>query len=205
MQDVYLNKIVDITDPNCEFIKEFDREAYKYGAIVYNYENNSYQFVRKFTDIDYKKELLPDFIKVENSDSLLNGLNITIHYQFDPETEEDEENLDIWENELSKIDIPIYAYDDEGQVYDKEYIYLNTQPTKHTVWMLSKESMEYIYSLDLLMFTPIIKDMAIIRRLIKDYGIHPFKNVYCEDKEYHVPELKGVYKKDKEYCDGCDD
>ncbi|MDO4377748.1 MAG: hypothetical protein Q4C64_01185 [Erysipelotrichia bacterium] len=194
MEDIYLNKIVDITDPYCEFIKQFDKEVYKYGAVVYNHETNSYQFIRKFTDIDYKKELLPDFIKIENSDALLNGLNITIHYQFDPETEEDEENLDIWQKELSQIELPVYAYDDEGQVYAKEYISLNPQETKHTVWFLNTQSMEYIYSLDLLLFTPIIKDMEIIRKLIKDYGVHPFKNIYSEDKDYKVPELKGVYK-----------
>ena len=194
MEDVYLNKIVDITDPYCEFIKQFDKEIYKYGAVVYNHETNSYQFIRKFTDIDYKKELLPDFTKIENSDVLLNGLNITIHYQFDPETEEDEENLDIWQKELSRIELPVYAYDNEGQVYAKEYINLNPQETKHTVWFLNDQSMEYIYSLDLLLFTPIIKDMEIVRKLIKDYGVHPFKNNYLEDRDYKVPELKGVYK-----------
>ncbi len=194
MEDVYLNKIVDITDPYCEFIKQFDKEIYKYGAVVYNHETNSYQFIRKFTDIDYKKELLPDFIKIENSDVLLNGLNITIHYQFDPETEEDEENLDIWQKELSRIELPVYAYDNEGQVYAKEYINLNPQETKHTVWFLNDQSMKYIYSLDLLLFTPIIKDMEIVRKLIKDYGVHPFKNNYLEDRDYKVPELKGVYK-----------
>ena len=65
MRDLYLNKIVDLTDPQCEFISEFNREIKKYGAIVYNYESNSYQFIRNFQHIDCKKEILPDFMRVE--------------------------------------------------------------------------------------------------------------------------------------------
>ena len=194
MKDVYLDKIVDITDPNCQFIKEMNSEINQYGAIVYNYENNSYQYIRKFTDIDHKRELLPDFIKVENSDALLNGLNLTIHYEFDPETEEDKENLDIWNNELSLIEYPIYAYDDEGQIYDDKYIKLNNKPTKHTIWFLKPETLEYLYSLDLLMFTPVIKDMAIIRKLIKEYTFNPITETTEKKKKHKV-----------EVCDGCDD
>ena len=47
MRNVYLNQIVDITDRNCEFIKEFDHEIRKYGAVVYNHEYNSYQFIKQ--------------------------------------------------------------------------------------------------------------------------------------------------------------
>ena len=57
MRDLYLNQIVDITDPNCEFIREFDHEIRKYGAIVYNHEYNSYQFIKHFRQIDFKREL----------------------------------------------------------------------------------------------------------------------------------------------------
>ena len=29
MQDIYLNKIVDIADPYCQFIEQFNKEIYK--------------------------------------------------------------------------------------------------------------------------------------------------------------------------------
>ncbi len=194
MKDVYLDKIVDITDPNCQFIMDMNSEISQYGAIVYNYENNSYQYIRKFSDIDHKKELLPDFIKVEKSDGLLNGLNLTIHYEFDPENEEDKENLEIWNNELSLIEYPIYAYDEEGQIYDDKYIKLNNKPTKHTIWFLKPETLDYLYGLDLLMFTPVIKDMTIIRKLIKEYTFNPI-NETTEKKKKHKVEV----------CDGCEE
>ncbi|MGN1399151.1 MAG: hypothetical protein ACI4WG_04035 [Erysipelotrichaceae bacterium] len=195
MQDIYLDKIVDITDPYCQFLKEFDEEIYKYGAIVYNSEVNSYQFIRHFNDIDYKKELLPDFIKVENSDKLLNGLSITIHYEFDPEVEEDQDNLDIWNYELSQMLIPYYDYDnDEGEVYQKEEIPFTTKPTKHIVWFLDERSHDYISSLDLLIYTPIIKQMSIISNLIRNYCVHPFEFVYQKDDSFVLPELEGVYQ-----------
>ena len=197
MQDIYLNKIVDIADPYCQFIEQFNKEIYKYGAIVYNSEVNSYQFIRHFSDIDYKKELLPDFIKVENSDKLLNGLSLTIHYEFDPETEEDQENLDIWENELSQMLIPYYDYDDEGEVYQKDEIPFTTKPTKHIVWFLDEKSFDYIYSLDLLIYTPIIKKMSIIQNLIRNYCVHPFEFKYQNDDNYTVPNLPGVYQSEE--------
>ena len=199
MEDFYLNKIVDITDPDCQFIKELNDEIKQYGAIVYNFENNSYQYIRKFSDIDHKRELLPDFIKVEKSDPLLNGLNLTIHYQFDPQTEQDPENLDIWNNELSLIEYPVYGYDDEGQIYDEKYIKLNNKPTKHIVWFLKPESLDYLYTLDLLLFTPVIKDMAIIRKLIKDYAVNPIKS---DNGDKNIKKEK---KHKVEVCDGCDE
>lgn len=197
MRDIYLGNIVDITDPNCEFIKEFDKEIRKYGAIVYNYESNSYQYIRSFNHIDCKKEVLPDFIKIENTDPLLKGLNVTIHYEFDPENEEDEENLTIWREDISTIELPYYSYDEDGEVYEDKYIPMSTTPSKHTVWFLSEKSYDYILDTDLLMLSPIIKNINIARELIKKYAVHPFENQYKEDKNYKEPDMSGVYKKDE--------
>ena len=152
MRNVYLNNIVDISDPDCEFIREFDREIQKYGALVYSHETNAYQFIKKFEQIDYKKELLPDFMKVENSDPLLKALNLTIHYEFDPETEEDEENLEIWQ-QLSQIDIPVFDYDDDGEIRLASEIKLYPSESKFTVWFLNRDSYEYILDQDLLMMS----------------------------------------------------
>ena len=206
MEKLYLNMIVDMSDTNCEFIKTIDKEIENYGAIVYNHQSNSYQFIRKFRHIDYKSEILPDFIKVENSDALLNGLNLTIHYEFDPETEEDEENLDIWYNEISQIELPIYSYDDEGDIYVEKYIKIDTSTSKHTLWYLSQDSYDYIMDIDLLMITPIIKNINIARELIKNYTVHPFD--FKEDNQHHLPDhLEGVYghhdHDDDCQCDQC--
>ena len=192
MEKLYLNMIVDMTDTNCEFIKTIDKEINNYGAVVYNHQSNSYQFIRKFKHIDYKAEILPDFIKVENSDALLNGLNLTIHYEFDPETEEDEENLDIWYKDISQIKLPVFNYDDEGEIYLEQSIPIDTSISKHTLWYLSKDSYDYILDTDLLMLTPVIKNINIARDLIKNYSIHPFD--YQADEQNHLPDnLTGVY------------
>ncbi len=194
MEKLYLNMIVDMTDKNCEFINTIDKEIKNYGAIVYNHQSNSYQFIRQFKHIDYKSEILPDFIKVENSDALLNGLNLSIHYEFDPETEEDEENLDIWYNDISQIELPVYSYDDEGDIFVDEYFPIDTSISKHTLWYLSKDSYNYIMDIDLLMLTPVIKNINIARELIKKYSIHPFDYVANEDN--HLPDhLEGVYSR----------
>ncbi|MGI6607453.1 MAG: hypothetical protein ACOX1F_00535 [Erysipelotrichaceae bacterium] len=192
MEKLYLNMIVDMTDTNCEFIKTINREIKNYGAIVYNHQSNSYQFIRKFSHIDYKNEIIPDFIKVENSDALLNGLNLTIHYEFNPETEEDEENLDIWINDISQIKLPVYSYDEEGDIYLENYTPIDTSVSRHTLWYLNKDSYDYILDTDLLMLTPIIKNINIARELIKKYSIHPFD--YKFDDNNCLPDhLEGVY------------
>ncbi len=184
-----MDKIVDITDPNCEFIKEMNKEINKYGALVYNYEYNSYQLIYNFDQIDYKKELLPDLIKVEDAGNLLKGMNITFHYDFDPETEDDKENLEIWQ-ELSQIELPVFAYDEDGEILVDKTIYLYPSVSKHTIWYLTEDSYKYIKELDILLVKPIIKNLSIAQKLIKEYAISPFK----EKKEHHV-----------EVCDGCDE
>ncbi|MBQ3184391.1 MAG: hypothetical protein IJB54_00240 [Firmicutes bacterium] len=193
MRDLYLNQIVDITDRNCEFIKEFDHEIRKYGAVVYNHEYNSYQFIKHFSQIDFKKELLPDFIKIENSNPILKALTITVHYEFDPEIEEDEENLEIWE-ELSQINLPVFGYEDDGEIYVKDEILMNVKPSMHTIWFLSEDSYDYMMDLDLLLFDPIIKNFSIAQKLIREYGLHPFETDYDEDDldDYEEPDVSAV-------------
>ncbi|MBO4217938.1 MAG: hypothetical protein J5887_00305 [Erysipelotrichaceae bacterium] len=196
MRDLYLNKIVDLTDPQCEFISEFNREIKKYGAIVYNYESNSYQFIRNFQHIDCKKEILPDFMRVENANALLNGLQLTIHYEFDPEEEEDQENLEIWNEEISRIELPVFCYQEDGEIDIDRYIPYTTEVTRHVVWFLSKESYDFILDCDLLMLTPVIKNINVARQLIRNYGIYPFQFEYdpADQDGYEIPELYGVYQ-----------
>jgi|GEM_PF-1459020 len=193
MRDIYLDKIVDLTDPDCAFVKEFDHEVSKYGAVVYNHEYNSYQLVKSFHQIDYKKELLPDFVKVANSDPRLKGLQLTIHYEFDPETEQDEDNLAAWK-QMSATTLPVFGYDDEGELVEAKTIPLYPTPSVHTVWFLDRASYDYVLDLDLLMIDPIIKNLAIAQKLIRDYGLHPFSALYDEDDlaSYHQPVLYGV-------------
>lgn len=193
MRDLYKNMIVDIGDPQCEFIKEFNQEVHKYGAIVYNEEYNSYQFIRNFNDIDIKKEVLPDFIKVKDAPSLLNSMLIEVHYEFDPESDEDEENQDIWQNEISLIDLPIYEYDDDGEVFLKDSKKMNVDISKHYIWFLKNESYDYIMDIDLLLISPIIKDINIAKKLITNYGVHPFLFQYDKNDIDNISDDLPVY------------
>ena len=91
----------------------------------------------------------------------------------------------------------VYDYDDEGEVYQKDEIPFTTKPTKHIVWFLDEKSFDYIYSLDLLIYTPIIKKMSIIQNLIRNYCVHPFEFKYQNDDNYTVPNLQGVYQSEE--------
>ncbi len=198
MKDIYLNNIVDITDPECIFIKEFDFEIRKYGALVYNYEYNSYQYIKSFSQIDYKKELLPDFIKIEDAGDLLRGVNMTVHYEFDPDTEEDEENLEIWK-QLSQIELPVFRYDDDGEYMIDKYVNLYPSVSKHTIWFLSPESYQYIADVDLLLLDPIIKNLQIAQTLIRNYCVNPINYQYDrkELEEYVEPDFRAVRSSSK--------
>ncbi|MBQ1827392.1 MAG: hypothetical protein II126_05405 [Erysipelotrichaceae bacterium] len=193
MQDVYLNKIVDITDEQCLFIREFNSEIRKYGAIVYNQEFNSYQFIRSFEMIDCKKELLPDFIKIEDA-TALKALKMTVHYEFDPLTEEDPENLEIWQ-ELKQMEIPVFNYGEDGEAFVEKTVYLNNTPSVHMIWFLKPESFDYILDTDLLLLYPYIKNVEIARTLITKYGIHPFEAQYDPDdlNDYTEPDLSAYF------------
>ena len=193
MRDIYTGQIVDYSDPECEFIKEFDHEIRKYGAVVYNQEYNTYQFIKSFSQIDYKRELLPDLIKVENADPRLKGLQLTIHYEFDPETEEDPDNQKLWE-QMAQTKLPVYKYDDEGELQIDHLIALDVTPSVHIVWFLNPDSYDFILDTDLLMLDPIIKNIHIATKLIKDFGQHPTSALYDEEDlaSYQPPVLQGV-------------
>jgi len=66
-------------------------------------------------------------------------------------------------------------------------------PSRHTVWFLKPESRDYILDCDLLMLTPLIKNIAIARKLIQEYAVHPMSFDYPIDPDYQQPLLKGVY------------
>ncbi len=185
MRDLYLNMIVDISDPHCEFIKEMNDEIKETGALVYNHEYNSYQIISCFDDIDYKKEVLPELMKVQDAGKLLKALTLTINYGFDPESETDAENLQIW-RELSQTELAVLKYDeDDGEVMVDHYIYLNTNNTKHTLWFLKPQAQDYIHSMDSLLTQPIIKNISIVQTLIKEYAIHPFGKDFVIEEEYN--------------------
>ena len=126
----------------------------------------------------------------------MKALTITVHYEFDPEIEEDEENLEIWE-ELKMIDLPIMGYDDDGEFFVSDSIKMNVAASKHTVWFLSEESYDYMMDLDLLLFDPIIKNFNIAQKLIREYGIHPFETDYDEDDldDFEEPDVSAVTRR----------
>ena len=107
--------------------------------------------------------------------------------------EEDEENLEIWE-ELSQINLPVFGYENDGEIYVKDEILMNVKPSMHTVWFLSEESYDYMMDLDLLLFDPIIKNFSIAQKLIREYGLHPFETDYDEDDldDYEEPDVSAV-------------
>ena len=174
MNRKYCNKIIDYTDEDNSFIQEFNREISDYGAIVYNHETNSYQFIKEFDHIDFKHDLLPFYFMITEAPHNLNSIVMTMSYEFDPDQEEDEENLQIWE-ELKETELAMLDYDEDGDVKVKSYFKLNPNETKHTIWFLNKEGYQELFKNDLLLITPIIKNIKISQKLIKEYGINPLE------------------------------
>ena len=173
MRKLYDNQIIDYNEGQTEFVEEFNQQIETYGAIVYNHEYNSYQYITKFEQIDFKNEILPDYFKASTS-KLPNGIDILMHYEFRPEEEDDEEVLSVWE-ELSQMELPTYAYDDDGEVYANGYIKMNTKASQHTIWILNKEGQEYLYQQDMLLVQPIIKYMSIVQEVLRKHTIKPFE------------------------------
>ncbi len=140
---------------------------------------------------------------MENANALQNDLQLTIHYEFDPEEEEDEENLEIWNEDISQIELPVFCYQEDGEIDIEKYIPYNTDVSRHVVWFLKKESYDFILDCDLLMLTPVIKNINVARQLITNYGVHPFQFTYDpKDQDgYEIPELYGVYQQLQEDMD----
>ena len=172
MNRQYLNKIVDYSDNENSFIKEFNKEIQEYGAIVYNHETNSYQFIKEFNHIDFKHDLLPFYFMMSEAPKNFNAVLMTMSYEFDPDEEEDEENLQIWE-QLKESELAMLDYDEDGDVKVKSYFKLNTDETKHTIWFLNKEGYQELLKNDILLITPIIKNIKIAQKMIKEYCINP--------------------------------
>lgn len=172
MRKLYDEQIVDYNDGHTEFVEEFNREIQPAGAIVYNHESHSYQWIRRFEDIEFKHELLPYYFKVKHS-SLPNGMDLTMSYEFDPKTEEDEEILSLWK-EASAITYPIFDYDEEGDIYETDVLPISAEPTRHTVWLLNESALSILESYDMLMLYPIIKTMTIIRTVLQQHTHAPF-------------------------------
>ena len=179
MRKLYENQIIDYNEGDTEFVHEFNEQILEGGAIVYNHDYNSYQYITTFEQIDFKNEILPDYFKVTTS-KLPNGMEILMHYEFHPEDEEDEEVLSVWK-ELQQTELPTYAYEEDGEVYSNGYVKLDTKPSKHTIWLLNKSGQEYIYEQDMLLVQPIIKYMNIVQEVLRKHTVKPFE----EDKVLH--------------------
>ena len=100
-----------------------------------------------------------------------------MHYEFHPE---DEEVLSVWK-ELSEMELPTYAYDDDGEIYDNGFIKLDTKPSKHTIWILNQNGQDYLFEQDMLLVQPIIKYMNIVQEVLRKHTVKPFE----EDKVLH--------------------
>jgi len=167
MRTLYENQIIDYNDGYTEFVEEFNNEIAEYGAIVYNHENNSYQFITKFEQIDFKMEIGPYFFKIKQS-KLPNGMEVIMSYEFDPSIEEDEEVLDIWK-EIQNEKIPYFDYYEEGELYLSKEIVYTADPTVHTIWILTKDGYDFVLNHDMLVIQPIIKYFQIIQELLRNH------------------------------------
>ncbi|MDD6467354.1 MAG: hypothetical protein PUF50_04135 [Erysipelotrichaceae bacterium] len=172
MRNLYDNQIIDYNDGNTEFVKEFNEQIHEYGAIVYNHEYNTYQYITSFEQIDFKKEVLPYYFKVMTS-KLPNGMDLTMNYEFQPEQEEDEEILATWK-EISQIELPTYDYEEDGEVYSNGFVKMNTKPSKHTVWILKSSGKDFLFEQDMLLIQPIIKYLTIVQAVIRNHTTAPF-------------------------------
>ena len=179
MRKLYENQIIDYNEGQTEFVEEFNEQILNYGAIVYNHDYNSYQYITSFEQIHFKNEVLPDYFKITTS-KLPNAIEVLMHYEFHPEDEEDEEVLAVWK-ELSQMELPTYAYDDDGEIYSNGFIKLDTKPSKHTIWILTKEGQDYLYEQDMLLVQPIIKYMNIVQEVLRKHTVKPFD----EEKVLH--------------------
>jgi hypothetical protein len=167
MRELYENQIIDYNDGYTEFVSEFDEEIAENGAIVYNHENNSYQFITRFDQIDFKQEIGPYYFKVKKS-KLPNGMDIIMSYEFDPSGEEDEEVLAVWK-EIQSEKIPYFDYHDEGELYQSKEINYSADPTVHTIWILTKNGYDFILNHDMLVIQPIIKYFQIVQELLRNH------------------------------------
>ena len=172
MRKLYENQIIDYNDGYTEFVNEFDEEVADYGAIVYNHEDNSYQFVTRFEQINFKQEIGPYYFKVKQS-NLPNGMDIIMSYEFDPTIEENEEVLDVWK-EIQSEKLPYFDYYEEGELYLSKEINYTAEPTVHTIWLLTKDGYDFVLNHDMLVIQPIIKYFQIVQELLGNHTTSAF-------------------------------
>ena len=174
MRALYKNQPVDYNEGKTEFVKEFNQQIKDYGAIAYNHNTNTYQFIQKFEEIEFINEIYPWYFMVKPS-ILPNGIDIQMAYEFDPEAyTDDPEITSLWQQAVAEGQ-SIYDYDEEGQIFEKDLIPLTAQPTKHTVWILNEEGYKYLTQYDKLLLLPMIKYLDIAKDVIKNHTIKPFE------------------------------
>ncbi len=174
MRALYKNQPVDYNEGNTEFVKEFNDQIRHTGAVVYNYRDNTYQFIRRFEEIAFINELYPWYFMVRPS-RLPRGIDIEMAYDFDPEAYKDDENImALWEQAVEEGQ-PVYEYFEDGEIYEKEIIPLTNAPTKHTVWILNEDGRDFFDDQDSLMILPMIKYLPIAKEAIRNYTVEPFE------------------------------
>ena len=174
MRALYQNQIVDYNDGNTEFVKEFNDQIASFGAIAYNHTTNTYQYIRKFQETEFINEILPWYFYCRPS-ILPNGIDVEMVYEFDPKNFEDEpEILALWQEAIEEGQ-PQYDYDEDGEIYTKDWLKMTNDPTRHTLWIISREGKDLIDQQDQLMIYPMIKNLNIAKEIIRNHTIKPFE------------------------------
>ena len=174
MRTLYKDQIVDYNDGNTEFVKEFNDQIHCYGAIVYNYRDNTYQYVKRFEDISFINELYPWYFSVRPS-RLPKGIDIEMTYEFDPDAYKDDEKITALWKEAEEEGQPFFDYSEDGEIFEKEIIPLSASPTKHTIWILDCEGRDFMEDQDTLCLMPVIKYLPIAKEVIRDHTAEPFE------------------------------
>ena len=174
MRALYKDQLVDYNEGNTEFVKEFNKQIRENGAVVYNHATNTYQHIHKFEDINFINEFMPDFFKVRES-KVPNGMEIEMHYEFKPEDYADDAEIQAIWLQVQQEGLPLYDYDEEGELFFKDFIEISTAPSKHTIWILDEKGMDLLGGYDALLIVPAIKYLHIARELINNHSVNPFE------------------------------
>lgn len=180
----YIGQFADYEEEE-EWYRELDSLLHGWGGLVYNSDYNSFQFIRRLEDINIKKEMIPSHVLIKELDSRhsdINGLELEVHYEFDPETEEDPNQLKIY-RELCSAQIPSYDYDEEGELIISKESGMDHTPSKHLIWLLDEEAREWLENQDMLMIMPIFKQRQLAEKLFQLGVMNPFDAEQTEASE----------------------